>query len=519
MKIRGHILKVYKDLHTWVGICAGIVLFIGFFAGALSMFKPALDAWATPKAQQLRPLPLAEWSSHLAELSARYPGLNAGYNLHLEGDLATLSWTPKPAGRRLDLDGERALAGLDEHGQFQVVQVVPSQLAGLVDLLHRTAGIPGNLGHEMLGVLVMGVASGLYFLALVSGLILLLPTLVKDFFALRQPSAKRFWLDTHNLLGLTSFPFHVLISLSVVVFAFHDIFYDGLQQSVYQQGNLFRFPTAQYQSGASPLPPAQLVAKARAAAPEFEVQELSLSGLGSARASARAKAYSDRYFSRGATGGFLTLDPYSGDVTLTDYLPEGSNGWGNAVNSFFTLHFGSFGGPVIKWVYFLLGLAGAAVFYTGNLLWLESRRKRQRKDGSLPPQTLSSRIMGALTVGCCLGSVAGVVGAMLAAKWLQGSVGNINNWYLGLYYGLFLAVVVCCLLRGAGCAPALMRATALLALAVPLGSLLGALGALSWPSTSLATLSVDATLLLGAGLLWWLAGIAARRRAKDSVWA
>lgn len=33
--------------------------------------------------------------------------------------------------------------------------------------------------------MVMGVVSGLYFLALASGIVILLPTLVKDFLALR----------------------------------------------------------------------------------------------------------------------------------------------------------------------------------------------------------------------------------------------------------------------------------------------------------------------------------------------
>ncbi|WP_115719330.1 PepSY-associated TM helix domain-containing protein [Gallaecimonas mangrovi] len=519
MKIRGNVLRLYKDLHTWVGICAGIVLFIGFFAGALSMFKPAIDDWATPPSQQLKALPLLELEQRLPALRQQYPALNHGFELHLSStDSATLSWSQAAASRRVDLNAEQAVAGLNAQGEFQVVKAVPSQLAALVDLLHRTAGIPGGFGHEMLGVLVMGVASALYFLALVSGLILLLPTLVKDFFSLRQSSNKRFWLDTHNLLGITSFPFHVLISLSVVVFAFHDIIYDSLQHTAYGQKNMFSFPKGHHDKSGEPLPLTHLVAKTQAAAAGFKVGTISVSGLGSPRASVRASAYSDRYFSRGATGGFVSLNPYSGKVVMRDYLPESSNAWGNTVNSFFTLHFGSFGGPVIKWVYFLLGLAGAGVFYTGNLLWLENRRKRQQKDGVIPKQSLASRVMAALTVGCCLGSVAGVAGAMLAGKWLQAWVANINDWYLGVYYLLFLGFVAFSLVKGAASNPILLNSTALLALAVPLSSLLAAISGYSWPANTLATASVDATVLVAAALLFWLAKIAKRRQQPDSVW-
>lgn len=93
----------------------------------------------------------------------------------------------------------------------------------MIDELHRTGGIPGDMGHEQLGAYFMGVAGILYFLALVSGVIFLLPTLVKTLFALRRKKGpNRFWLDSHNLLGITALPFHIIISLTVVVFVFHD---------------------------------------------------------------------------------------------------------------------------------------------------------------------------------------------------------------------------------------------------------------------------------------------------------
>ena len=49
-------------------------------------------------------------------------------------------------------------------------------------------------------------------------------------------------------------------------------------------------------------------------------------------------------------------------------LPGRMEGWSEAVNAFFALHFGSFGGNTVRWLYVLMGLAGAALFYTGNLL-------------------------------------------------------------------------------------------------------------------------------------------------------
>lgn len=54
MKVRTDILRLAKELHTWVGICAGILLFICFFAGGLSMFQHDLSKWATPSQQSFK---------------------------------------------------------------------------------------------------------------------------------------------------------------------------------------------------------------------------------------------------------------------------------------------------------------------------------------------------------------------------------------------------------------------------------------------------------------------------------
>ena len=36
MKIGSDIIKVYKDVHIWIGIVCGLLLFIAFYAGAVT---------------------------------------------------------------------------------------------------------------------------------------------------------------------------------------------------------------------------------------------------------------------------------------------------------------------------------------------------------------------------------------------------------------------------------------------------------------------------------------------------
>ena len=50
-------VKTYTQLHTWTGIIAGLLLYICFVAGALSIFEQPLDRWALQPEARLAPIP------------------------------------------------------------------------------------------------------------------------------------------------------------------------------------------------------------------------------------------------------------------------------------------------------------------------------------------------------------------------------------------------------------------------------------------------------------------------------
>ena len=185
------------------------------------------------------------------------------------------------------------------------------------------------------------------------------------------------------------------------------------------------------------------------------------------------------------------------------------------------LHFGSFGGNPVRWLYVLMGLAGAALFYTGNLLWVESRR-RKRKGPETPAQKLSGWVLGCLTVGVSLGCVAGISASLAATKWLPALVADLKAWHTGIYYAVFVAAIGWAFLRGASRgAVELLWLSAVFTLAIPLSSLAGVWGiggawshAGSWP--------VDVTALLSVPVLLYIARrtrLRLRQGHSDSIWA
>jgi hypothetical protein len=101
----------------------------------------------------------------------------------------------------------------------------------------------------------------------------------------------------------------------------------------------------------------------------------------------------------------------SGDRVVARAVPGDRPAADLATRVVGALHFGTFGGALVQGVYLLLGLAGAFLFYSGNLLWLESRRKRRQ---ALQPR--HHRLLAQLTVGACLGCALGCAAVLIAAQ-------------------------------------------------------------------------------------------------------
>lgn len=522
--MRADTLRTYKTVHTWTGIVAGLLLFIAFYAGALTMFKAPLARWT---ASPIAPASVthADADALMARTLAERPEARADFTLQLgDGRHAPhrLRWQPRGA----DVAREATLA---PDGTLVVGAPRAADLADFIDEVHRTAGLP--IGREA-GTVVMGVVSALYFLALVSGVVLLWPTLVKDLFALRVgPNLKRMWLDAHNVIGLLSLPFHIVMALSAVVFGLHDVIYDA-QKAVVYEGRFEQmweasgpFAAAQPDPAPAPLLPLQaLVARVQVHTPGFVPHTLRIRGAGTAGAVAWITGEQPCCMQRSAQGSLLLVRAADGALLHGEYAPGHRSGWMASVSTFFSLHFCSYGGASVRWGYFFLGLAGAFLFYSGNLLWIESRRKAARRGATPVVQSRATARMAAGTVGVCLGCVAGLSLSIVASKWLQGHVADLDAWHRGVYHATFLASIGWAFWRGgARASVTLLWFAAAAAWALPATTLAGLLlpAAAGWVPAATGPLGVDAVALCGGLGLAAMARRTARRvrhGAVDSVW-
>jgi len=407
MKLSAATLRTFTTLHTWVGLVAGLALFVAFYAGAITVFHHELQQWQSTRGVAEPRGTLADMQTLLDRVLERHPQAREHVGMMFPGDEAR-----QPVAYWQDERGTWLFATLDDvAGDSRPPQ---AGLSELVNELHYSLGIPG------VGLWLMGVVSLLYGVALISGLVIHLPQLASDLFALRPGrNLKRYWQDAHNVIGVLSLPFHAVFAVTGAVLCLLFLLMTALNPLIFDGKLMAALPAAmdtyplrdKSETAGTPLPLADLRDRAVAAAKaqgldDFDPAYLKLRLAGNASAEIEITGASSRSL---APLGAVALDATTGSVLRTQ-LPGSRDANHAILGTLYALHFGEYGSMVVRWLYFLLGLAGAFLFYSGNLLWIETRRKRRQET-----QTPGAQVLARLTVGVCLGLCAAVSAAFVVA--------------------------------------------------------------------------------------------------------
>lgn len=465
-------LRLYQTLHTWVGLMAGWALFIAFFAGAITVFHHEIHVWQSPA--RLTGASHAEVradgsqiDAFVQKLIAIHPeaatGVYVGLPSHEEPDFNAY-WQDK-AGEWQHMNGAR-LNGDAASRQQTSLDPLAGELSAFLNALHY------SLGLSMPGMYFMGGISVLYGLALVSGVLLHLPRLKKDLFAVRPGrNLKRFWMDAHNVIGLFSLPFHMIFAMTGALFCLSVILMTVFNLLAFNGKLMEAVPMA---TGAAPegvaaagrpaptLPAAQLLAIAQQAGGErFTPESIRFQRYGDANAVAEVRGSSARALGNLGAIGIHAADGEPNAGKLIANQSAGARDGNHALYSaLYALHFGAYGDLAVRFVYLLAGLAGAFLFYSGNLLWIESRRKTRQAE-----QPRVHRLLAQATVGVCIGCCIGVALCFPAALlWPERAVSYV-------YWPVFGAAIAWALLRPpVRAAVELLYVAALAALTVPLSN-------------------------------------------------
>jgi len=185
-------------------------------------------------------------------------------------------------------------------------------------------------------------------------------------------------------------------------------------------------------------------------------------------------------------------------------------------SGFYGLHIGHFAGPILRWLYFICGLASTAMIGTGLVIWLGKRQLKHAKSGVLP---FELRVVEVLNIASMAGLVVAVAVFFLANRLLPAELaGRADQEVNAFFIAWALSVVHALLRKGRTAWVEQLGLAAVLFIAVPLINL-----ATPW-SLGVTLAQGDWTLAgfdltcLGAGLfLGWAAWKMQRAGSAVSV--
>ena len=181
----------------------------------------------------------------------------------------------------------------------------------------------------------------------------------------RQPSIAK-WRDLHALAGAVASLALLLISVTALYFAYRTTAMAVVALASGSGG--VQPPRASAPPTAVPASFDALLNNARNVVPEAIFDELRPSRAPGMAASASFRLSGDAVVGRHR----VYLDPSTGVVLRVDRfgaLPLGARVQGNIV----PWHYGTFGGRVTQWLWFIAGLVPAGLFASGLWLWLKKR--------------------------------------------------------------------------------------------------------------------------------------------------
>jgi uncharacterized iron-regulated membrane protein len=405
MKLTPHAFTRFWDVHAWAGVIGGLVLYLMFLTGSITLFHEQVAVWEEPLAQRIQVSDMSLQATLERGLAAAGPTRGEVWFHPPRAEYGTARLTYQSA----DADTWKT-AWIDTHRGALVPE--RERLSSFLYSIHF-------LWHDATGnwlYYAAGALAAALLLALVTGVLIHLKDMVRQFHQFRPDRSRRvLWSDMHKVLGVMGLPFQLMYAYTGAFIVLGPLVLSAFTSPVFG-GDRQRAEAVAW-SSASDLPAVpgaranvllldDLVARARAIAPTLRPEAIAIMHHGHENGVARVHG-----MMAGTPGmhGDVYLRQLDGKcLHLSSPSTEGSAG---AIRRWLLgLHYAYFGGLVARFLFFALGLATCVTVLTGNWIWLARREARRMNAGN--------RVLARLTTGFGVGTPLAVAAMFLVSRLL-----------------------------------------------------------------------------------------------------
>lgn len=423
------------DLHSWTGVALGMFVFIVAFTGCLALFHGELQAWEDPNKR----ISLSE------ELPAFDDTFQAWYSdLEAQGEVESLYLVP-PSDYAPFYAAYAHIHSGDDHIDVEAMwhpytlKPLTAQGEGAADWLydmHIYLKWPDFLGGYTVGYFIVGAAGIILLLSIISGVVAH-TKIREEFFSLRLFRSVRLkWQDTHKVFGLWGLPFYGMVAFTGAILGVISLILP-IMAFLAAKGDVEALQNAIIGSP----PPAIGV----------EAEMLSMDdiiALPHPQTGERADyilftnygdqaAVLDLYYP--STTKLVLTEPVSFSGVTGEQINNPVTDVNTPANRLYSalapLHFGTYGGIALKFLYFILGLSLAIITALGTMMWIE--RRLHGNEGSKSEKFY--RRISKLNVGICGGLVVASAGLFTHSTLYSGAEVAREFWTGTVFFGLWFA--------------------------------------------------------------------------------
>ena len=428
-------------LHTWFGLVLGYVLMAVFFFGALSVFDREIDRWAIPESRfEPQPMPsfdkvlrpifesMQPKAEDVAEASQRLgvtmpahfdiPSYWSAYTTHRDPVLGMFAGYEVP-----DAKNPEELVWSDRTIDPRTGASLPDDQLKIGSRFFYPLHYSLNFSWMSLGYWIVGFASLIMLVALVSGVVMH-RKIFREMFTFRpKKSTQRSALDLHNLTGVVALPFHFFFAFTgLVIFAgiYFPVAHTQMKALHDQHEMLEAKETGLPNERAGVAEPLGSV-DAMVAEAQRRWAEKGMAGdvgLLVARHIGDANGFISIYRAGtdrvALTGEGIHFKASTGEVMREDPPETVVHEVGEFLSGLHLQHFRHW---LLRWFYVIGGLAGCVCIATGFIFFVEKRKRQYMKDGN---QT--GRVVDALAVTTVTGMLLATLGILIANRLLPATL-------------------------------------------------------------------------------------------------
>jgi len=366
------IRKFLNDVHLWLGLASGIVLFLICFTGTVYTFHTEIDHWFNKDKYEVEP----------AANALSMEQLTTSLKAEVEGEVVSVRIFPAPEQTyqfyiRKEGERRRTTYLVNQYSGEVLGDTKSNASAFFMTMfrLHRWLLLDIKVGRP-----IVGWSTVLFVFLIVTGLVIWVPQKAK---AWRQGlkikwsgNWKRINHDLHNALGFYTAIFLLLMALTGLQWSF-TWYRTGLRQvlGVEQSSKTKTEAPAGVPENQQPLPLEELMATVDVKLPHQGAYRIYLPD--GENADIKIYKYHAGFFASPASD-VVSINAYTGVVNTVEVFADKPFNE-KVARSIKALHVGDVFGTFSKIIYFISCLIATTLPVTGTLIWINKLKKKPRK--------------------------------------------------------------------------------------------------------------------------------------------